>query len=373
MPTDNTLASALVLVAGGAAGYAAARYLRGPKQPIRVSTSTNQATTSAGAAAAAGMTRPPRASAIGPSGIGGPVDPYATPSTPRIVSAPTRPYAGPSGPMRPIDPYEPSSASALPMATTPTAGVAAPQGPITSPSQVAAVGPTLDLGRGPEELGRPTGPSRGPITSPSQSPSANERPRRAFATSPRVRRFDPVFEQYRGGLPIEYVRALVERESDGDPAARAGRAIGLMQIVPVVLADYNKRHGTSYTGVDLLRPTTNVAIGCELLHLIIAGYRTHHPKITTLQADWNNPQFVALLTFGWNAGFSEAGGVGRVARYLEQLGAVDISIDQVASHAKLAGASRHLENPAKLAWCKSVVALYQRERTLAQPSMSAWA
>ena len=186
-----------------------------------------------------------------------------------------------------------------------------------------------------------------------------------------MRRFDPVFDQYRGGLPIEYVRALVERESDGLPNVRAGQAVGLMQIVPVVLADYNKRHGTAFTSDDLMRPAINVRIGCELLHLIISSYRTHHPRIATLQPDWGNPAFVALLTLGWNAGFSEAGGVGRVARYLEQIGASEITIDQVAAHAKLAGASRHLQNPAKVAWCKGVVALYQRERAATASMRSA--
>jgi hypothetical protein len=139
-----------------------------------------------------------------------------------------------------------------------------------------------------------------------------------------------------------------------------------MQIVPVVLDDYNKRHGTTYRGEHLTNPLTNVAIGCELLRIIIDSYRKNHPRIRALQADWNNPAFVELLTFGWNAGFSEAGGVGRVARYLEKLGATDITMDQVAAHAKLAGASKHLSNPAKVAWCKSVAALYLRERAAAR-------
>jgi len=186
-----------------------------------------------------------------------------------------------------------------------------------------------------------------------------------FATSARVRRFDPVFGRYRGDLPIEYIRALVERESNGQPAVRAGSAIGLMQIVPVVLADYNKRHGTAYTSAHLTHPDTNVAIGCELLHIIVRAFAQNHPRIRTLQTDWTNPRFVELLTFGWNAGFSEAAGVGRVSRYLEQLGAVDIDIDQVSAHARLAGASKHLSNPAKVAWCKSVARLYERERAFA--------
>lgn len=442
MSTDDTLGSAILLVAGGAAGYAAAHYLIAPSlaasaavpsammtptpaspalpsSTIKTTTTTPASSPAVGASAAsaatAGMLRP-RRSASGTPGSAMPIDPYATdyapphvtPTTP-IASQPSRdpdldPYAGPSGSMRPVDPYAsspPSSGSHIvssivttttpvsPLPTTPLATNApiattvraptAPGGAITLPSQSAEVlSPPASTQSTPSSSRTPA--MSGPITRPSQvdsslsgrpiehapgrAPSPSTPARSAFATSPRVRRFDPVFDRYRGSLPIEYVRALVERESLGDPKVRTGQAIGLMQIVPVVLADYNKRHGTKYGSVDLAQPATNVAIGCELLHLIVQSYRRHHPRITTLQGDWDNPAYVALLTFGWNAGFSEAGGVGRVARYLEQLGAIDITIDQVAAHAKLAGASRHLSNPAKLTWCKSVVALYERESAL---------
>ena len=122
---------------------------------------------------------------------------------------------------------------------------------------------------------------------------------------------------------------------------------------------------------QLVDPATNVAIGCELLRLIATSYRKNHPRIPNLQPDWNNARFVELLTFGWNAGFSEAGGVGRVARCLEKLGAVDITLDQISAHARLAGASKHLSNPAKVVWCKSVVALYLRERVDAPATLVA--
>lgn len=230
----------------------------------------------------------------------------------------------------------------------------ATRSPITPPSQI------VDVSTRPASEQSASAPN--PVSTASQVTTTTNQ---AFATKPRVRRFDPVFEKYRGRLPIEYVRALVERESDGNPTARAGSAIGLMQVTPVVLADYNKRHGTAYTREHLLEPATNVAIGCELLRLIVASYGKHHPRLATLREDWANPRFVELLTFGWNAGFSEAGGVGRVARYLEGLGAVEVDIDQVSAHAKLAGASKHLSNPAKVAWSKGVAALYRRERALA--------
>lgn len=317
---DNSNGTALSLLVGGAAGYAAGRWIVEPWLATRAT-----------------GTKTPRRS---------------------LSAVPVDPYAGPSGSMQPMDPYIDAPIATAPIASL-TSGPSEPPtaGPITSPSQVS------------ETTTPAPHPNAGPITSPSQvvlSPRPSVTPGGKFATSSRVRRFDAVFERYRGSVPLAFVRALVERESDGRPDVRAGRAIGLMQIVPVVLADYNKRHGTAYQSAQLVDPATNVAIGCELLRLIANSYRKNHPHIPNLQPDWNNPRFVELLTFGWNAGFSEASGVGRVVRYLERLGAIDITLDQVTAHARLAGASKHLSNPAKVAWCKSVVALYLRELTLAE-------
>src|SRR5262249_2842618 len=137
---------------------------------------------------------------------------------------------------------------------------------------------------------------------------------------------------------------------------------GLMQIVTVVRVDYNTRHGTAYEPQHLDDPAISVAMCTELLQLIIRGYQQNHPDIPNLQPDWDNLRFVELLTFGWNAGFSEAGGVGRVARHLRAHGITSLTIDLVHRSAQSAGASRHLANAAKVAWCKSVAALYARER-----------
>jgi hypothetical protein len=339
MSNDQPFGTVLSLVVGGAVGYAAGRWIVEPWLATRTTSK-----------------HPARRSGV-----------------------PLDPYAGPSGSMQPIDPYAdaPSIATAPVVATTPV--VTAPSepptvGPITSPSQVQ-VAPTE---AGPITSPAPT--STGPITSPSQidgtSPPPPPNPSVLVvgggksAISSRVRRFDAVFERYRGSIPLAYLRALVDRESNGRPEVRTGSAVGLMQIVPVVLADYNKRHGTAYQSAQLVDPATNVAIGCELLRIIANSYRKNHPHVPNLQTDWNNPRFVELLTFGWNAGFSEAGGVGRVARYLEKLGTVDITLDQITAHARVAGASKHLSNSAKVAWCKSVVALYMRERALAEPPVT---
>jgi hypothetical protein len=188
---------------------------------------------------------------------------------------------------------------------------------------------------------------------------------------PLSRQFDPIFNKYRGAIPIEFLRALATRESGMNPGNRTGPAWGLMQIVKSVREDYNQRHGTAYTREDLLDPAVNVAICCWLLRSIIAGWARRHPEIPNLQADWGNAHFAALLVFGWNAGFSERGGVGRVARYLKARGETELTIDIAHRHARAAGASRHLSNPKKVAWCKSVVLLYARERAYARRVRSA--
>lgn len=331
MSNDQPFGTVLSLVVGGAAGYAAGRWI---VEPWLATRATSKQVT-------------------------------------RRSGVPIDPYAGPYGSMQPIDPYgdAPSVATAPVVSTTPV--VTAPNrpptaGPITSPSQVQAA---------PTDTGPITSPSQvapttagtspqvdGTSTPPPPKPVGGEK----AATSSRVRRFDAVFERYRGTIPLSYLRALVDRESNGRPDVRTGSAVGLMQIVPVVLADYNKRHGTAYQSAQLVDPATNVAIGCELLRLIANSYRKNHPHVPNLQPDWSNPRFVELLTFGWNAGFSEAGGVGRVARYLEKLGAIDITLDQITAHARVAGASKHLSNSAKVAWCKSVVALFMRERAFVE-------
>ncbi len=140
-----------------------------------------------------------------------------------------------------------------------------------------------------------------------------------------------------------------------------------MQILPVVVADYNTRHGTRYQPDHLFDPAINIAIGCELLRLIIASYHRHHPQVPNLRADWANPRFVELLTFGWNAGFSEVGGVGLVASHLERRGITELTIDLVHQTAPAAGASKYLADATSVRWCKSVAALYARERASARP------
>jgi hypothetical protein len=214
------------------------------------------------------------------------------------------------------------------------------------------------------EVHAPPEPASGPpVEIPARflaiGPKTEPRPKRP--TKAVSRRFDSMFAEHGRGLPVAYLRALAKRESNMDPFDTVDPAWGLLQVIEVVRLDYNRRHGTTHSRRDLLDPVTNITIVAEALRRIIDSYRRNHPTVPNLQEDFDNPRFVELLTFGWNAGYSERAGVGRVAKYLEARGITDLTIDTVHASAVAAKASRHLRRADKVAWCKSVRALFQRE------------
>lgn len=168
--------------------------------------------------------------------------------------------------------------------------------------------------------------------------------------------FDSLFEKYGGRVPVAYLRALSKKESNQNPASCAGAACGLMQVVPtVVLPGFNASHGTGYTRSDLLNPEINIQVAADLLNRIIGAYARHPDP--NMQPNFANPEFVKLLTAGWNSGYSEGGGVGRVASYLESR-RIQVTHDNVFAHASEAGATKHLQNAAKQRWQREVADLY---------------
>jgi hypothetical protein len=202
---------------------------------------------------------------------------------------------------------------------------------------------------------------------PAPEPRANAAGDAAPRLAPRT--YDDVFAQHGQGIPVPYLRALALKESGMNPSSKGGAAWGLMQVVEVVRKDFNQRRHSTYSRNDLLDPTINVTIAASALATILHSYARNHPQVLNLQTNWSNPRFVELATFGWNAGWSERGGVGRVARYLEQRGIYDITIDSVHQAARAAGASEHLSNAAKVRWCKGVVAQYLRELEAEPPEI----
>lgn len=171
--------------------------------------------------------------------------------------------------------------------------------------------------------------------------------------------YDPIFVRYAGRIPVAYLRALAQRESSMRPdlimPGGSGAARGLLQVVGVVRDDYNQRNGTSYTANDLLNPDINVKVAASTLNRIADSLAKHPSR--NLKPDWENPEWVKLFTAGWNAGYSEAAGVGKVASYLEQRG-MPVTHDNVFANAAAAGGVIYLQLPERAAWHRSVADLY---------------
>lgn len=169
--------------------------------------------------------------------------------------------------------------------------------------------------------------------------------------------YDSIIEAKRGTLPLEFVKALIHNESGFDPRAarnprNTGAARGLMQVVGVVRIDYNLRHHTNYSPDDMFVPAINIEIGCHALQSIIANYSRFHPA--SLATDWNNKRWVEIVVFGWNAGYSESRGVGRIVGLIEKNGG-PVTIDHICTVAQSDPVvSPHVCNWSKVSWSKHV-------------------
>lgn len=176
------------------------------------------------------------------------------------------------------------------------------------------------------------------------------------------RAFDSLFLTLAGVIPLAFLRVLAYHESSLDPGkvTKSSNATGLFQVVPKVLADYNLEHGTKWTLSDTKNPTLNAQIGIGLLTRIVKGYQKNHKSLAT---DWRDPRFVALVVQGFNAGYSETGGVGFVVGKMESSGLPKekIAVDTVAQAAKKLGASRFLSMPDRMAYAKKVASDYFKE------------
>lgn len=173
------------------------------------------------------------------------------------------------------------------------------------------------------------------------------------------RTYDSLFAQYGAGLPVNFLRALAKRESNLNPSSVTGSYIGLLQVGHrEVLPGYNQRHGTSYTASDLYTPAINVKVGADHIRNVVNLLSKNHPR--TLRENWSNPEYAKLVVAAWNSGHSEAGGVGRVATYLEQHG-LPVTHDNVFKYAAAAGATKHLQNSTKYNWQRSVSDLFYAE------------
>ena len=139
------------------------------------------------------------------------------------------------------------------------------------------------------------------------------------------RKYDRWFQRYgeRCGLPVAFLRALAYGESRLNPdlVHHRSRATGLLQITWVVVSDINQRLGLNHSLRDMLDPETNILYATRTLCVVKTVYE-RHADVPNLRIDWRNPRFVELFVMGWNSGYSDAGGVGRVVSYLKRTGNV---------------------------------------------------
>jgi len=163
------------------------------------------------------------------------------------------------------------------------------------------------------------------------------------------RKYDDLFAKHAGLLPVPFLRALAKSESNMNPAENKGSFWGILQVgwrgKNSVLKGYNTRHNTNYTKGNLFNPDINIMIASDLINRIAKAYAKlyeENPKMMrNMFPDFKNKEFVKLLLAGWNSGYSKAGGVQRVARYLAKNG-IPVTHDAVFANAAKAGATKFL-------------------------------
>ena len=176
--------------------------------------------------------------------------------------------------------------------------------------------------------------------------------------------WDPVIEKYAGRVPVAFIRALVHGESGGNSQKEnpSSHAAGLLQITEIVRQDWNSAHADAPVSREqLFDPEINVRLGAALLNRIVQVYG-HHP---TMRPDWKSRRYAELVALGWNAGYSDRGGVGLAVTELEAAGAKpdDVTVDSVARVAtELPAASRFVSNTDRIAYAKAVADLYLGSR-----------
>lgn len=173
---------------------------------------------------------------------------------------------------------------------------------------------------------------------------------------------DDLFEELRGSVPLQFLRALGWMESRLNPAAKTGKHWGLFQAGPENLSDYNATKGTSYGSDYLLDARVNTQVFLWELRRILRSLAAGG-----LPPDWGDDSFVAIVVMAWNAGWSKRGGVRRVLDYLRQKG-LPLDYETIASNAAKAGAASTLSSVAKQQWQRATAALYrQLERAPSDP------
>jgi len=228
-----------------------------------------------------------------------------------------------------------------------------------------------------EGLKDPTARALPPVTTIDDSLTGRMDSLGASPTDKVSREFDPLFAKHAGALPVPFLRALAKRESNMNPKESKASFWGILQVgwrgKNSVIKGYNERFGTSFTKEDLLNPDINIMIASELINRIARNYRDlakeNPAMMQNMIPNFRNKEFVKLLLAGWNSGYSRAGGVQRVARFLAKKG-IPVTHDAVFANAAKAGATKFLQASVpgkpgehariKQRWQRGVASLYFR-------------
>lgn len=220
--------------------------------------------------------------------------------------------------------------------------------------------PNAKKGSAPATGAPPAASASAPATTALASPAS---PRTVAAPPPEglSRAFDPIFGAFAFGrrIPVAYLRALAWSES----RLRSEIDRGLFQIASITRDEFARRQKLEPAALDLNNPMTNTAIAVDTLATIKASLAKNHPRQVNAIENWSNPLFVELLSLAWNAGWSEARGVGRVLAYLDERGVFDATIHDIAKHARAAGAVSWLyAYPERIRYASAVEARFTAER-----------
>jgi hypothetical protein len=147
------------------------------------------------------------------------------------------------------------------------------------------------------------------------------------------RTYDALISKFsKGIIPLTFARTFFWRESRfktgvGAITIRPGQtygAHGFTQVVYSVAKDFNKKHKTKYSFTpgkvlnDFDKPELAIQVGMEQLIEIVGNLWQKHPK--SMEPNWKDPRYVALIVNAYNAGYSEASGVGYGIGVLERAG-----------------------------------------------------
>lgn len=164
------------------------------------------------------------------------------------------------------------------------------------------------------------------------------------------------------GIPVDLVLAIIQGESAGDERRVYKAARGLMQITPVVWKDQVDRFGAPITtDAQLFDPQTNLQLGRKTLQHVVTVLRRY------VQPNWDDRVWVESVIAGWNAGYSDKQGLGRVYQYLRQRGR-PLNVDEAAKVAVDAGAKRYLSEPRRRRFWRIVAGHYFTGRGQEMPA-----